>query len=327
MESIIDSFIGKKVLIVGDVMVDAYIMGKVERLSPEAPVPVVNIEDRDSRLGGAANVALNILALKAEPILCSVIGNDKEGLDFLALLKAGNMTTNGIVESAERKTTTKTRILGNKHQLLRIDNEMTHDLSQGENEALLAVFRKYINDCDVVILEDYNKGVLTEKNIPVLIDIANKAGKPIAVDPKKKNFLSYKHVTLFKPNLKEIKEGLNSDLNLKDHNNLTEVVKELNGILKNTYTMVTLSEDGVMITDHKDFEFIPAHVRHISDVSGAGDTVISVASLCLASGVNQHDIADLANLAGGLVCEENGVVPIDIDKLKKESRYLSHNSH
>jgi rfaE bifunctional protein kinase chain/domain len=237
------------------------------------------------------------------------------------------MPTDGIVESVERKTTTKTRILGNKHQLLRLDNEMTHDISDAENEALLAVYRKYIHACDVVILEDYNKGVLTEQNIPVLIDIARKAGKPVAVDPKKKNFLSYRYVTLFKPNLKEIREGLNSDLNLKVQDNLKEVVKQLHDILQNTYTMVTLSEDGVMITDHKDFEFIPAHIRHISDVSGAGDTVISVASLCLASGIDPHIVADLSNLAGGLVCEENGVVPIDVEKLKKESQYLSHSSH
>ncbi len=327
MERIIDSFRGKKVLIVGDVMVDAYIMGKVERMSPEAPVPVVNIEDRDNRLGGAANVALNIVALNAEPILCSVIGNDPEGSDFLALLKSRNLTTNGIVESAQRKTTTKTRVLGNKHQLLRIDNEMTSDLNAQENDALLEVYKRYINTCDVVILEDYNKGVLTETNIPVLIDIALKAGKPIAVDPKKKNFLSYKHVTLFKPNLKEIKEGLNSDLNLKDHQNLTAVVQELHAILDNQYTMVTLSEDGVMITDHKDFDFIPAHVRHISDVSGAGDTVISVASLCLAAGIDRRIIADLANLAGGLVCEETGVVPIDVEKLKKEAMSLNDKSY
>ncbi len=327
MDSIIDSFRGKKVLIVGDVMVDAYIMGKVERLSPEAPVPVVNIEDKDSRLGGAANVALNIIALGAEPILCSVIGQDQEGTDFIRLMDDRGMLTKGIVESAKRRTTTKTRILGNKHQLLRLDNEVTTDINEQENDALINVYRKYIDACDVVILEDYNKGVLTENNIPMLIDIALKAGKPVAVDPKKKNFLSYKHVTLFKPNLKEIREGLNSDLNLKDHHNLETVVEELHRILNNTYTMVTLSEDGVMITDHNQYDFIPAHVRHISDVSGAGDTVISVASLCLATGVERRLIADLANLAGGLVCEETGVVPIDVEKLKKEAQYLTYSSH
>lgn len=327
MEEMVDAFKGKKVLIVGDVMVDAYIMGKVDRMSPEAPVPVVNIEDYDSRLGGAANVALNIAALQAIPILCSVIGTDKEGDDFLDLLKKHGMPTEGIIRSNTRKTTTKTRILGNKHQLLRMDQEMTHDISSEEEKLLLEEFKKHILECDVVIFEDYNKGVLTETNIPTLIQIANELQKPTAVDPKKKNFLSYKGVTLFKPNLKEIKEGLNSDKNLRIQENLIEAVKDLNHILDNSYTMVTLSEDGVMITDHSDFDFIKAHLRNISDVSGAGDTVISVASLCLTLNMDKHSLAELSNLAGGLVCEESGVVPINIEKLKKEAVYLSSKSH
>lgn len=327
MKQLIEAFKGKKVMIVGDVMVDAYIMGKVDRISPEAPVPVVNIEARDMRLGGAANVALNIAALQAVPILCTIIGNDQEGTNFLNLIKKNGMPTEGILQSADRLTTTKTRILGNKHQLLRLDQEMTSDINSAEDASLIACFQKHISDCDVVILEDYNKGVLTETNIPLLIDIARKAGKPIAVDPKKKNFLAYRHVSLFKPNLKEIKEGLNSDQNLKLRPNLIEAVKALNHALENTYTMVTLSEDGVMVTDHSDFDFIPAHVRNISDVSGAGDTVISVASLCLACGADKHTLAALSNLAGGLVCEESGVVPINLNKLIKESAYLSSKSH
>ena len=327
MKQLIDAFKGKKVLIVGDVMVDAYIMGKVDRLSPEAPVPVVNIEGSDMRLGGAANVALNIAALHAVPILCTIIGNDQEGTNFLNLIKEKGMPTEGILRSADRLTTTKTRVLGNKHQLLRLDQEMTSDINGSEDALLTDFFQKHISECDVVILEDYNKGVLTEKNIPVLIDIARKAGKPIAVDPKKKNFLAYRHVTLFKPNLKEIKEGLNSDQNLKMRPHLIEAVKSLNLALENTYTMVTLSEDGVMVTDHSDYDFIPAHIRNISDVSGAGDTVISVASLCLACGADKQILAELSNLAGGLVCEESGVVPINIDKLIKEAGYLSSKSH
>lgn len=326
MQKIIESFKGKKVLIVGDVMVDAYIIGKVERISPEAPVPVVNIDKKESRLGGAANVALNIAALNAVPILCSVIGNDSEGDEFISILKNQNLAMDGIVRSADRKTTTKTRVLGNKHQLLRLDSEITSDLNNKEDEALLAVFRKYVHECDVVILEDYNKGVLTENNIPKLISIANEAGKPITVDPKKNNFLAYKNVTLFKPNLKEIKEGLNSDRNLKEKSNLREAVAQLHGLLDNGYTMVTLSEDGVLITDHSDYHFIPAHVRNIADVSGAGDSVISVASLCLATGSDMSVCAQLANLAGGLVCEENGVVPINIDKLIAEANQLQHSA-
>lgn len=329
MNTIIEQFSGKKVLIIGDVMVDAYIMGKVERVSPEAPVPIVNIEALDNRLGGAANVALNIYTLGATPLLCTVIGNDNEGTSFLNILKHYQMNCDGILKSEDRKTTTKTRILGNKHQLLRLDNEVTHDLSEQDNTALLEKIKLLLPLCDVVILQDYNKGVLTHFNIPSIIEMAKMAGKPIAVDPKKKNFLSYVGVTLFKPNLKEIKEGLNSDKNLKDKNNLIEAVKTLNSHLKNTYTMVTLSEDGVMITDHQTFDFVPAHVRNISDVSGAGDTVISVASLCLACHTDKSIIAELSNLAGGLVCEENGVVPINLDKLNKEfsSIFLKESKH
>ena len=319
MDALINSFKGKKVLIVGDVMLDAYIIGKVDRISPEAPVPVVNIEKKESRLGGAANVALNIAALNAEPILCSVIGNDSEGAELINILKNQNLSIAGIIQSNHRKTTTKTRVLGNKHQLLRIDNEITSDLIPTDNDLLIANYKTHLAACDVVILEDYNKGVLNEENIGVLIELANQAGKPITVDPKKNNFLAYKNVTLFKPNLKEIKEGLNTEKNLKLAENLQEAVNLLHSHLQNTYTMVTLSEDGVMITNHQQYEIIPAHIRNIADVSGAGDTVISVASLCLACGADMFTTAALANLAGGLVCEENGVVPINIEKLKAEA--------
>ncbi len=322
MQQLIESFKGKKVLIVGDVMVDAYIIGKVERISPEAPVPVVNIEKKENRLGGAANVALNVAALDAIPILCSVIGDDSEGEELMNILKAQNLSTEGIFKSAKRKTTTKTRVLGNKHQLLRIDNEITTDLNGDDEKAILALYKKVLNECDVVILEDYNKGVLTAVNIPLFIELANAAGKPITVDPKHNNFLAYKNVTLFKPNLKEIKEGLNSEKNLKDHANLKEAVQDLHAVLNNTYTMVTLSEDGVLITDHNAYNFIPAHIRNIADVSGAGDSVISVASLCIACGADIAICAQLANLAGGLVCEENGVVPINVNKLIIEANAL-----
>jgi len=322
MHALLDQFKNKKVLIVGDVMVDAYIIGKVDRVSPEAPVPVVNIEQRDMRLGGAANVAVNIQALQATPILCSVIGQDQEGEELMQLLAQQGMTSSAIVRSTTRKTTTKTRVISNKHQLLRLDHEQTHDVLEQENLALIEAFSQHINDCDVVILEDYNKGVLTQNNIPVLINIALKANKPIAVDPKKNNFLLYQNVTLFKPNLKELKEGLNSDLNLKDKANLQTLVMALHQTLGNKMTMVTLSEDGVMVTDHTHFEFIPAHIRNIADVSGAGDTVISVAALCLACVINMKTMAELSNLAGGLVCEESGVVPVNLSKLANESQYL-----
>lgn len=326
MRNIINDFAGKKVLIVGDVMLDAYIIGKVDRVSPEAPVPIVNIGSLENRLGGAANVALNIAALNAIPVLCSVIGNDKDGLVFLDILKQRGMETQNIILSNDRSTTTKTRVLGNNHHLLRLDKEDLHDLNEMDNNLLLQRYKQVLPNCDVVILQDYNKGVLTENNIETLINLAKKLGKPIAVDPKKKNFLRYKGVTLFKPNLKEIKEGLNTDANLKDKEQLKKEVLKLNVFLQNELTMVTLSEDGVMISDHKNFDFIPAHLRNISDVSGAGDTVISVASLCLALGEPPKTIAAISNLAGGLVCEETGVMPIDIEKLNNEFDLIYKNS-
>jgi D-glycero-beta-D-manno-heptose-7-phosphate kinase len=216
MKDLISQFKGKKVLIIGDVMLDAYIIGKVDRVSPEAPVPIVNIESKEDRLGGAANVALNIKALGATPILISAIGDDKDGETFLKILKKNQIENIGIFKSKHRTTTTKTRVLGNKHQLLRLDSENTHDLNTEDHKSLIAIVKQQIKTCDVVILQDYNKGVLTEKNINLIINIATKAKKPIAVDPKKKNFLAYKGVTLFKPNLKEIKEGLNTDKNFKE---------------------------------------------------------------------------------------------------------------
>jgi len=207
-----------------------------------------------------------------------------------------------------------------------LDKEDLHDLNEMDNNLLLQRYEQVLPNCDVVILQDYNKGVLTENNIETLINLAKKLGKPIAVDPKKKNFLRYKGVTLFKPNLKEIKEGLNTDANLKDKEQLKKEVLKLNVFLQNELTMVTLSEDGVMISDHKNFDFIPAHLRNISDVSGAGDTVISVASLCLALGEPPKTIAAISNLAGGLVCEETGVMPIDIEKLNNEFDLIYKNS-
>ncbi|MBC7425309.1 MAG: D-glycero-beta-D-manno-heptose-7-phosphate kinase [Bacteroidia bacterium] len=319
-DSIISSFKHKKVLIVGDVMVDAYVFGKVDRISPEAPVPVINVEKKESRLGGAANVALNIMALGAVPLMCTVIGEDEEGKNLRYIFKESSLSTEGLVSSPNRKTTTKTRLIGNRHQLLRIDNEVTHDLDDVENIKLLDAYKKHLETADVVILEDYNKGVLNEKNIPILIKLANERGVPIAVDPKKKNFLAYKNVTLFKPNLKEIREGLNIEDNLKDPESLKRSVLQLNEILGNKYSMITLSEDGVMITDHQNFYNIPAHIRNISDVSGAGDTVISVAALCLALQLPLELVAGLSNLAGGLVCEEMGVVPVNLEKFRAEAK-------
>lgn len=326
MKSLFDSFNGKKIMIVGDVMLDIYMKGKVERISPEAPVPIVSVTETFSRLGGAANVAQNIKALGAEPILCSIIGNDEKSNDLLKLMHEQNMNSSGIVKSNERITTRKVRIISNNAQMLRVDTEDTFDLTKTEHNLLMNEIKNIINNknIDGIILQDYNKGVLTEDIIKDVIALANEKNIPVGVDPKKKNFLAYKNVTFFKPNLKELREGIGISSKEESIDDIIKAVDSLQEKLNCRYLMTTLSERGVLIKDYETnvCHHIPAHLRKIADVSGAGDTVLSVAMLCLVCKQNAYNIAALSNLAGGLVCEELGVVPINKDRLKEESKKI-----
>jgi len=320
MENIISKFEGMRVLVIGDVMIDAYLMGQVDRISPEAPVPVVAVKNKESRLGGAANVAMNLVALGAKPILCSVIGEDQEGKELLGLLEKEKIGIEGIICSKERITTVKTRVIAQQHQMLRIDQEISDPISEYDSFLLS---KRIINDllpaCDVIIFEDYDKGVITPSLIKQIVAEAHKRSIKIAVDPKKRNFNEYIGVDFFKPNLKELKEGYQMDLDPSDQINFETGIIAFMQKMQIKNIMVTLSERGVMISNGKKFDYIPAHIRKIADVSGAGDTVISVASLCLALDLPNSQIAALANLAGGLVCEEVGVVPINKQRLIQES--------
>lgn len=309
------------VLIIGDVMIDAYYYGDVNRISPEAPVPIVSVNKKDNRLGGAANVALNIKALGANPILCSVIGQDSASDKFNELLKAEQLNSKGIIKSSERITTVKTRVIGNKHQVIRVDSEVDTPLSDSENKELTKAINSIIEKqkIDVVIFQDYDKGVITANLIDDITSVCNSKNIPIAVDPKKRNFTHYKNATLFKPNLKELKEGLNIDINPGNSKEVEAAIDQLNTSQNNKINFITLSEYGVFIKDNISKNQILAHVRSIADVSGAGDTVISVASLCLALNQPISMIAEIANLAGGLVCESVGVIPIDKDQLLSEA--------
>jgi rfaE bifunctional protein kinase chain/domain len=308
-------------LIIGDVMIDSYYFGKVDRISPEAPVPIVAVEKKENRLGGAANVALNIQALGAKPILCSVIGNDNDSIIFETLLSKSNLVSTGIIKSNDRITTVKTRVIGNKHQVLRVDSEDDKPLLPSDTQQLYEKISLLIDDnkIDVVVFEDYDKGVITPELIKKVVTLCHQKNIPTTVDPKKRNFAAYQHVTLFKPNLKELKEGLNIELQSDDISSIQQAVEELNIQQQNQITFITLSENGVYISDKDQQHHIPAHVRNIADVSGAGDTVISVASLCLSLNQAPKLIAEIANLAGGLVCEKVGVVPIDKDVLLSET--------
>lgn len=321
IREIFKSFNNLNVLIIGDVMVDSYMWGKVNRISPEAPVPIVAVNKKERRLGGAANVALNIQALGANPILCSVIGVDYEGMAFLDLLRQQKLSQKGILKSRDRITTVKTRVIGNNSQLVRVDEETEDDITGDETQNLLTLISYIIghDKIDVIIFEDYNKGLITPKLIQKVVELAKSKGIPTCVDPKKKNFNAYKGVTLFKPNLKELREGLKLDVDGDNINELQRAVSSFRVKQKLETALVTLADKGVITNSRSVKEHVEAHVRNIADVSGAGDTVISVASLCRALECNPIFTAALANLAGGLVCQEVGVVPINKETLLREA--------
>ncbi|MBK6343419.1 MAG: D-glycero-beta-D-manno-heptose-7-phosphate kinase [Flavobacteriales bacterium] len=326
--SAIDAFLskaeGSTVLVVGDVMVDAYLWGRVDRISPEAPVPVVQVTHRSARLGGAANVALNAKALGAKAIIVSVAGDDENADRVERLLAEQELTPDGLVRSPLRRTTVKTRVISAQQHVVRVDEEQEDDLSATDERALLDRIALILrNDRPgVIVLEDYNKGVLTAGVIEGIVAMARAQGIPVAVDPKKKNFLAYRGVTLFKPNLKELREGLKMDIDPTDDMSLDRAVRQLEERLGNAISLVTLSEHGAFVHDARGGQRIAAHKRKIIDVSGAGDTVIAVAALALAQGLAPAVIAALSNLAGGLVCEEVGVAPIDRERFRSECERL-----
>lgn len=308
-------------LIVGDVMTDRYLIGSVERISPEAPVPVVQLRTKDARLGGAANVALNVQAMGAKAWLCSAVGSDEAAEELLALMRREGLPTQGIISCPGRKTAVKTRIMAGAQHLLRIDEETTDDISKEEAGLLLSGIAEILasHPIDVVIFQDYNKGVLTPEVIETVTKLATERNIPTAVDPKVKNFWAYRGVTLFKPNLKEIRNQYPGRIETTQES-LNEAAQYIQQKLDNQFAIITLSEKGLFYSGHDGAGIVPAFPRIISDVSGAGDTVISVAALCLALDMKLKDMALLSNIAGGQVCEKPGVVTVDKAALSEEYR-------
>jgi D-glycero-beta-D-manno-heptose-7-phosphate kinase len=313
--------------VIGDVMLDTYMWGHVERISPEAPVPVVSLDQKEFRIGGAANVALNIAALNADVSMISVIGDDEEGAVLENMLNNQKIKTEFLLKSKKRITTSKTRIISRNQQMMRLDNEITSDLGYEDENRLILALQNYIaqEKPQVIIFEDYNKGVLTPLVIQKAIDLCKHNGILTAVDPKRKNFFGYKGAGIFKPNLKEVKEGLNllvEDVNLQV---LNSIHNDLKAVLNHQVSFITLSEKGVFYNDGVSDGLIPSHRRQIADVSGAGDTVIAVASLVYAATQNVKLMAEIANIAGGLVCEEVGTAAINKERLLKECKLLLSN--
>jgi rfaE bifunctional protein kinase chain/domain len=324
LDDLFASFPTFKIGIIGDVMLDTYWWGKVDRISPEAPVPVVAVSSREQRIGGAGNVALNLASLGAKAAVITLIGDDGEGKQLKELLENQSIDTSYIQAIASRPTTNKIRIISRNQHMMRLDAEEVRDISPGEEQALLGNFQRYLQSEKpaLVILEDYNKGILTSHVITEVIRMCKAANVLTAVDPKRKNFFEFEGVDLFKPNLKEAKEGLNlvtEELNLEL---LRKIHAALAAHLHHGTSLITLSEKGVFYENKHDHALIPTHIRSIADVSGAGDTVIAVASLVYAATKDIAMAAEMANIAGGLVCEEVGTVAIDKNKLLEEARYL-----
>jgi rfaE bifunctional protein kinase chain/domain len=320
LDELFSQFDNLRVLIIGDVMLDSYVWGRVERISPEAPVPVVTVDRRERRLGGAGNVLLNVQALGAEAIICSIIGTDAPGDLLEQELCDRGLNCDGLIRSSDRITTIKERIIASSQQIVRVDTETDKYITADERALLVQRAKELIPTCHVVIFEDYDKGVLSKEAIAEITDFANAQNIPTVVDPKKRNFLSYRNTTLFKPNLKELREGLKLDFDIDNADEFQNAVDQLKAALNLKGALITLSERGVFIDYNGEKRQLPAHIRQIADVSGAGDTVISIAACCVALRQSPAVIAGLSNLGGGLVCESVGVVPIDKVQLKQEAK-------
>jgi rfaE bifunctional protein kinase chain/domain len=324
LDNLFDRISKMKIAVIGDVMLDTYWWGNVERISPEAPVPVVAVSKREKRIGGAGNVALNIQALGASVALLSIFGDDQDGAELKQLLQENNIDTRFILESKKRITTNKIRIISRNQHMMRLDAETTEDINELDEEKLSNQIQKYIlsEKPDVVILEDYNKGILTKNIIANTIAFCNQHNVITAVDPKRKNFFCYQNATLFKPNLAEVFAGLNILPEAISEDLLSDIHSQLTAQLHHSISLVTLSEKGIYYHQENDKNILPAYRRNIADVSGAGDTVIAVAALIYAATKNIGLAAKMSNIAGGIVCEQVGTVAIQKEQLLQECKKL-----
>jgi rfaE bifunctional protein kinase chain/domain len=303
-----------RIAVIGDMMLDCYFRGDVKRISPEAPVPVIEVENEFFRFGGAANVALNILKLGGTPVPIGIIGNDNDGSVFTSLLKEFKMMSDGIIVDDLRPTTAKTRVIAGDQHVVRIDKESKKDLSAKTEEKLFNFLSSQIKNLDGIILQDYNKGVLTISLIKKIIKLANEKNVLITVDPKFNNFFEYKNVTVFKPNRKEAEDIL--AMKIKTDADIKKAGKIIMDKLKAENILLTLGAEGIAVFERgKKEKKMPTKARKVADVSGAGDTVIATLTMALAAGENIFEASYLANYAAGIVCEEVGIVPIEADRL------------
>ncbi|OQX95742.1 D-glycero-beta-D-manno-heptose-7-phosphate kinase [candidate division KSB1 bacterium 4572_119] len=314
LASYFNKFKDKKILILGDLMLDRYLEGSVSRISPEAPVPVVELTNEFTRLGGAANVAYNLHSLGAQPIPVGIIGKDIAGSELIQLMQSLTFKTDYILQDASRPTAVKTRIIADNQHVVRADWESKAAINDQTANKIISAVKDCLPKVDAVIIEDYNKGLLSKTVIEEVIKLSNQHKKIITVDPKFNNFFSYKSVTLFKPNRKEIESALG--LRINSDRELGKACERMKERLQCKYVLITLGEQGMcLLSSDDEFFKIPTKARKVHDVSGAGDTVISTLTLALASGADVREAITLANYAAGVVCGEVGVIPITPEKL------------
>lgn len=313
VKEIIDNAKGKSIAVIGDLMLDRYFWGSVTRISPEAPVPVIDVESESLHLGGAANVAKNLFSLGINPLLCGVLGDDNSGKSFIEITGQSGIDSKGIFIDKDRPTTVKTRIIGNNQQIARIDREIRNEIPPAGLDFILKSLEN-TSDLSGIILEDYNKGTISAKMISTVINFANYNNIPVFVDPKKDNFFNYKGVTVFKPNRKEAQQALGLSLRTKD--DVITAAKKLIELLECQNVLITLGAEGMMLIE-KDgtISTVPTRARHVADVSGAGDTAIATIAAALSGGANIREASAMANYASGLVCEKPGIVSVEIDEL------------
>ncbi len=315
---------GKRIAVVGDLMLDRYIWGSVSRISPEAPVPVVDMETEQARLGGAANVARNIKSLGGEPLLVGVIGADNSGKQLFDIVRECGFSSDGIIVDSARPTTVKTRVIAHNQHVVRIDRELKTEISPAIQTNILNVLRTQMRTIDGIIIEDYNKGVVVRELIHRLVELARAEGKVVTVDPKFNNFFEYRNVTVFKPNRKEAEEVLG--MRLRTEADIHQAGKALIERLGAQNILLTLGEHGMTLFEGSGkVSHVPTKARNVADVSGAGDTVISTLTMALAGGASVKEAAMLANYAGGIVCGYIGIVPVNKAELRQMVLSDNHN--
>ena len=305
------------ILVIGDLMIDHYIWGSATRLSPEAPVPIVNVKNESTTLGGAGNVVQNLVALGATVSIAGVIGNDAAGIQLIEILGNEGVDTNLIIKDNARHTTNKTRILVGSHQLVRVDREITDPLSIELENELLNKLSSQVSKADIIIFSDYNKGLFSPPFTQRLLKLANEHHKKVIIDPKGLNYDKYKGAYLIKPNRKELAEAAKTE-KINNINDIQEAAKTIFEQTKTAYLIVTLSEEGMAIVTERGIELLPVKATEVFDVTGAGDTVIAAIAYFIACGLSVEDACELANHAAAIVIRRIGSATTTVSEIIKD---------